>query len=227
MSAKVGVVVPAAGLGRRMGGVKKAFLALDGVPVLLRALRPFLDRDDVVCVTVALAPDDASNPPEWLVSADPRVRVVAGGATRAHSVRAGLDALPPEADAVLVHDGARPLVTAEAIGRCIAAVAAGTGAVVGVPAVDTMKEVDAAVRVVGTPNRSRLWHAQTPQGFPRAMAEDAYSEPSRYAVATDDASLAELAGHEVVMVEGDRWNLKVTKPEDVGIAEVILRSRRP
>lgn len=221
----VGVVVPAAGSGRRMGGVKKAFLELAGVPVLLRALQPFLDRDDVVRVAVALAPEDASSPPPWLTGADSRVAVVVGGATRADSVRAGLAALPDEVGVVVVHDGARPLVRPAVIDACVAQARAGRGAVAGVPAVDTLKEVDASARVVRTPDRSTVWHAQTPQAFPRAMAEDAYGRPEHLAAATDDASLAEMAGHEVVMVEGDRWNLKVTQPEDVAVAEFILNAK--
>ncbi len=208
-----------------MGGVKKTFLAIGGAPVLLRSLDPFLDRPDVGAVSVALAPEDAAAPPSWLVERDARVRVVAGGATRSESVRAGLDALPDSVSVVVVHDGARPLVTAGTVARCIELAREGRGAVAGCPATDTMKEVDAEGRVVSTPERSRLWHAQTPQAFPRQVLLDAYSRSELLPRATDDASLVELAGHPVCMVESPAWNLKVTRPEDVEMAELIYRMR--
>lgn len=225
MNRDVGVVVPAAGLGRRMGGVKKTFLAIGGAPVLLRSLDPFLDRPDVGAVCVALAPEDAASPPGWLVERDARVRVVPGGSTRSESVRAGLDALPDSISVVVVHDGARPLVTAGTVARCIEVAREGLGAVAGCRATDTMKEVDDEGRVVTTPERSRLWHAQTPQAFPRGVLLDAYSRSELFPRATDDASLVELAGHRVHMVESPAWNLKVTRPEDVEMAELIYRMR--
>jgi 2-C-methyl-D-erythritol 4-phosphate cytidylyltransferase len=207
-----------------MGGVQKTFLELRGVPVLLRALRPFFARRDVVAVVVALAPPDAAEPPDWLAGADPRLRLVAGGDTRTDSVRAGLAALPASVGVVLIHDGARPLVTGAVIDECVAAAGRGWGAVAGFPAVDTMKETDDHGRIVRTPDRSRLWHAQTPQAFPRWMADEAYARDSE-GLATDDASLVEGAGHPVVMVEAGPWNLKVTRPEDVDFADLILDRR--
>ena len=224
-SPTVGVVIPAAGLGKRMGGVKKLFLALGGVPVLLLSVRAFLDRSDISVVVVALAPDDMDDPPEWLRDVDPRVRLVTGGATRTDSVRAGLAALPAQVTIVVVHDGARPLVTGGIIDRCIAKALQGRGAVAGWPAVDTMKEVDHEGRVLGTPDRSRLWHAQTPQAFPRHMIATAYASADLVTEATDDATLVERVGGAIVMVEGHPWNIKVTRPQDVGIAELILNMR--
>lgn len=221
--ARVGVAVPAAGSGRRMGGVRKPFLELQGEPVLLHALRPFLTDPRVVAVVVALGEADAAEPPAWLTALDPRVRVVAGGATRAESVRNALRALPEDVDVVAVHDAARPLVTPEVVGRCIDVAAAGEGAVAGCPAVDTMKEVDGEGRVVATPDRARLWHAHTPQAFPAGVARRAYE--GDLGAATDDASLVEATGVPVRMVDGGPANLKVTRPEDVLMAEAVLRSR--
>ncbi len=220
----VGVVIPAAGSGTRMGGVKKTFLELRGEPVLLRAIHPFLARNDVRAVVVALAPEDAADPPMWL-RGDPRVAVVPGGATRTDSVRAGLAALPPEVSVVLIHDGARPLVTPDVIDRCVRESRSGRGAVAGCPAVDTMKVVDERARVVKTPDRTTLWHAQTPQAFPRIAIEAAYASGRGGDGATDDASLAEAAGVGVVMVLSDPWNIKVTRKEDLEIADFVLRSR--
>ncbi len=215
--------MPAAGAGRRMGGVRKTFLELGGQPVLLRAIRPFLETRGVECVAVALPPDQAAHPPAWLTGADARVRVVAGGATRGDSVAAAVAALPPGLEVVLVHDGARPLVTRGLVERCLRAAAAGRAVVAGVPAVDTLKEVDASGRVVRTPPRGRYWHAQTPQAFPRPLLERAYRRARENGVeSTDDASLVELLGGEIEMVEGSPRNLKVTLPEDLVLAERLL-----
>ena len=217
--------MPAAGAGRRMGGIRKAFLELDGQPILLRAIRPFLETRGVECVVVALPPDQAAHPPAWLTGADPRVRVVAGGATRGDSVAAAVAALPPAVEVVLVHDGARPLVARGLVERCLRAAAAGRAVVAGVPAVDTLKEVDASGRVVRTPPRGRYWHAQTPQAFPRPLLERAYRRARENGVeGTDDASLVELLGGEVEMVEGSPRNLKVTRPEDLILAGCLLEA---
>ncbi len=210
-----------------MGGVRKPFLELAGEPVLVHALRPFLADARVVAVVVALASEDAEVPPAWLRELDPRIRVVAGGATRADSVRNAIDALPADVDVVAVHDAARPLVAPEVVARCIDVAARGEGAVAGCPAVDTMKEVDADRRIVATPERARLWHAQTPQVFPADVARRAYADATDGdATATDDAALAERVGAVVRMVDAGPSNLKVTSPEDLPIAEAILAARR-
>ena len=222
-SARVGVVVPAAGSGERMGGVRKPFLELEGEPVLIHALRPFLADVRVTSVIVALGVADAADPPAWLTGADPRIHVVQGGRTRAESVRNAVAALP-EVDVIAVHDAARPLVTPEVVDHCIEIAAAGEGAVAGCPAVDTVKQVDGEGRIVATPDRSRLWYAHTPQVFPAAMARRAYA--ADLAGATDDASLVERVGGVVRMVDAGASNLKVTRVEDVAVAEALLRARR-
>ena len=206
-----------------MGGVRKAFLELAGQPILLRAIRPFLETPGVECVAVALPPDRASRAPAWLTGADPRVRVVAGGATRGESVAAAVAALPPGVDVVLVHDGARPLVERRLVERCLRAAAGGQSVVAGVPAVDTLKEVDERGRVVRTPARGRYWHAQTPQVFPRRQLEAAFRRAREEGFeGTDDASLVERFGGEVRMVRGSARNIKVTRPEDLILAERLL-----
>jgi len=221
----VGVAVPAAGIGSRMGGVRKAFMELHGEPLLLRSLRPFLEHPGVVAVAVALAEEDFLNPPSWLQEADSTITLVRGGATRGQSVMAALEALPPSVEMVAVHDAARPLVTRAIIDRCLEAVGPERGAVAGWPAVDTLKEVDAVGRIVGTPARDRIWHAQTPQVFPRDMILRAYREAARSGMEeTDDAALVERIGGEVVMVRGSSANLKITAPGDLALAEVLLRA---
>ena len=203
------------------------FLELAGEPILLRAIRPFLGTPGVECVVVAVPADVAARPPAWLTAADPRVRVVAGGATRGESVAAALAALPSGVEVVLVHDGARPLVARGLVERCLRAAASGRAVVPGVPAVDTLKEVDARGRVVGTPARGRYWRAQTPQAFPRRLLELAHRRAREDGVeGTDDASLVERLGDEtgvvVEIVRGSPRNLKVTRPEDLVLAERLL-----
>jgi 2-C-methyl-D-erythritol 4-phosphate cytidylyltransferase len=221
-TARVGVVIPAAGAGRRMGGLRKPWLELSGDPVLAHALRPFLADARVTAVRVALAADEAGAPPPWLPALDARIGVVAGGETRADSVAFAVAALPDDVEVIVVHDGARPLVTSAMVDRVIAVAAGGTGAVAGWPATDTLKRVAGGGRVVETPDRSALWHAQTPQGFPAAMLRAALARTDLRARATDDASLVEAAGGHVRMVEGSPWNLKVTRPADLPVAGFLL-----
>ncbi|HUP52643.1 MAG TPA: 2-C-methyl-D-erythritol 4-phosphate cytidylyltransferase [Longimicrobiales bacterium] len=217
--------MPAAGSGERMGGVRKPFLELAGEPVLLRALRPFLDDPRVVGVVVALSADQAASPPDWLRALGPRVVVALGGATRSQSVRAAIAALPAELDVIAVHDAARPLVTSEVVASCIDLALEGFGAVAGCPAVDTLKRVGTDGAVIETPDRASLWHAQTPQAFPAHVLRSAYADTT--AEGTDDAALIERAasGTVVRMVDAGPFNLKVTRPLDVTLAEAILRSR--
>lgn len=208
-----------------MGGVRKPFLELAGEPVLLHALRPFLDDRRVVRVAVALSADEAGSPPDWLLALAPRVVIARGGATRSQSVRAAIAALPAELDVIAVHDAARPLVMSEVVATCIDLALRGFGAVAGCPAVDTLKRVGADGAVLETPDRASLWHAQTPQAFPARLLREAYADTT--AEGTDDAALVERAGSGTVvrMVDAGPSNLKVTRPLDVTLAEAILRSR--
>jgi 2-C-methyl-D-erythritol 4-phosphate cytidylyltransferase len=222
---RTGVVVPAAGGGSRMGGRRKPFLELAGEPVLARALRPFLGHPTVEIIVVALPPDVVAEPPHWLSALDPRIQLVVGGRERGDSVRAALDRLPPELDVIVVHDAARPLVSADIVVRAIEAAAGGVGAVVAVPVTDTIKEVDATGCIVATPDRSRLWAAQTPQAFPASMLRAAYARSVRDGVAaTDDAALVTHYGGKVVVLPGEARNLKITAEIDLQLASILLRS---
>lgn len=222
-AARVGVAVPAAGSGRRMGGARKPLLELLGEPILLHSLRPFLADARVVSVAVALSTDDLEAPPEWLRTLDDRIVLVEGGDTRGASVARAVDALPLEVTVIAVHDAARPLVTADVVGRCIELAHAGFGAVAGTPAVDTIKRVDARSFVTGTPDRSTLWQAHTPQVFPADVLRAAYASGAESA--TDDAALVEAAGGRVRMVDDGATNLKVTRPIDLAVAEALLAAR--
>jgi 2-C-methyl-D-erythritol 4-phosphate cytidylyltransferase len=219
---RIAVVIPAGGAGRRMGGVFKPLLELDGVPLLQRSLRPFVERTDVEWIVVALPTDLIAEPPAWLLE-DARVGVVAGGAERSDSVRGALAAVPHEAEVVLVHDAARPLVSADIIARCIAAARDGRSAIAAVPVVDTLKEVDEGGRIMSTPDRRRMWAAQTPQAFPAGVLRAAHARAEAEGVSTtDDAALVARYGGTVVVVEGSADNLKITTPADLAVAEALL-----
>lgn len=221
-----GVVIVAAGAGVRAGpGEPKQFRPIVGVPMLLRALRPFTSHPSVAQVVVALPGVYVERPPEWLAKLlGERLLLVPGGETRARSVRAGLAALPPGLAVILVHDAARPFVSRQTIDAVLARARAGVGAVAALPVSDTLKEVDEQ-RVLRTVPRERLWRAQTPQGFPREMLERAYARLGANAP-TDDAALCEAAGFPVEVVLDGPENLKVTTADDFRIAEALARESR-
>jgi len=223
----VGVIIAAAGRGTRVGGTPKQFRDLAGVPVLLRALRPFTSHPAVRSTVVVLPEDAAASPPSWLQPLlGDRLRVVAGGRERTDSVRAGLSALPAECDVVLVHDGARPLVSRETIDAVITVAREGHGALAAVPLGDTLKASVAGPSgpvVERTVPRDGLWRAQTPQGFPRSLLERAIAAAHEAGTpATDDAELVERVGLTVRIVPDQPSNLKLTTPADFALAEAWL-----
>lgn len=226
MPRDVGVVIVAAGQGTRLGGaVPKQYLPLGGVPLLLRALRPFTTHPDVAHTVVVLPAADAAAPPAWLAEVlGGALSVVPGGAERADSVAAGLAALPSGCTVVLVHDAARPFADHAIISAVAAVARRGEGAVPALPVGDTLKEAapDDPSRVVRTVPRAGLFRAQTPQGFPRALLERAHAAAGPEAGATDDARLVELAGGVVRLVPGSARNLKITTEDDLRIAERLL-----
>lgn len=226
---EVGVIIVAAGAGLRAGsGELKQFRPIHGVPLLLRALRPFTSHPDVGRVTVALPAGVVSQPPEWLGKLrGERLAFVTGGATRTDSVRAALRALADDARIVLVHDAARPFVSREIIDAVIAG--AVTGLFDGVADRDGCDSAHAGpgARIARTVPRDRLWRAQTPQAFPRPMLEEAYERLRRDdPPPTDDAELCERAGFPVDVVADTAYNLKVTTADDFRIAEALARDLR-
>lgn len=216
---RAAAVVVAGGSGRRIGGaVRKQYLEVGGIPVLLRAVLPFLHHPCIHQVVVVLPPEDAAAPPAWLVPVPDRI--VAGGAERGDSVRNGLAAVGGDVDFVLVHDGARPFVTADVIDRVLAM--APRPSIAAIPVTDTIKQVGDDGRITGTPDRALLWQAQTPQGFPRDGLLRAYDRAREDgAAATDDAALFERYVGPVRVVMGSYRNLKVTRPEDLVLAEAL------
>ena len=223
----------AAGQGARLGGaVPKQYRELAGIPMLLRALRPFTAHPKVAHVVVVLPPGDVAVPPPWLAGlAGDGLTLAAGGAERSDSVAHGLAALPGQCRTVLVHDAARPLVDRGTIDRVIALAQSGTAAVPAVALGDTIKEAepdDSTLTVRATVPRERLWRAQTPQGFSRALLEEAHARARQEGLrGTDDAMLLERLGAPVRLVQGSPLNFKITTEEDFRLAELVLRSERP
>lgn len=217
---RVAVLVPAAGVGRRMGGVRKAFVEVAGRSILDWALSRFLDRDDVAEVVVALG---GGGDAEGVAGSDPRVRLVEGGDSRFGSVASAFDHVKSPSTVIAVHDGARPFPPSAVIDACIRLAASGCGAVAGVGAVDTVKRTDAAGRIVATPPRDVLWYAQTPQVFPREVFARAVAHCRAAGIApTDDAAMVERLGEEIRMVPSSATNLKITRPGDLVVAEAYF-----
>jgi len=245
----VGVVVVAAGRGSRFGGeIPKQFQPIGGIPMVVRALRPFLVHPEVGHVVLVLPREHAEQPPAFLtglggfnpsassalsapsaLSAAVPLTLVPGGEHRGDSVRAGLGALSESCTIVLVHDAARPFVDSQVIHAVIGHARQGEGAVPGVPLGDTLKECSRrdSTLVSCTRPRARLWRAQTPQGFPRAILTEAYARAARLGRrATDDAALVEAMGIPVRLVPDTSRNFKVTTPEDLALAELLAGEER-
>ncbi len=226
----VGVIIPAAGFGTRMESeLPKQFLELAGEPILVRTLRVFLEHPLVRTVVVALPAEHLESGKKQILpyfngGLQQQLIFTPGGNTRQQSVQNGLGVLPAAIDAVLVHDGARPMVTAEVIDRCIAGIKSHGAVIAAVPVKDTLKEVDGSL-VIGTVNRSRLWQAQTPQAMQRKLLERAYKHAQATGFSgTDEASLLEHAGIAVSVVTGSETNIKITRPDDLAIASGLLRT---
>ena len=218
-------IVPAAGSGTRMGTAGgKLFLPLLGKPVIaytLLALAASRSVDRIVLVTREEDILPLSNLVKELDLSCP-VTLVRGGATRAQSVLEGLYEV--EDDFVLVHDGARCLITPDEIDRTVMVAEHYGAAAIGVRVKDTIKVCDPDGRITDTPDRSRLWAVQTPQVFRTSILRAAFAELKDFDV-TDDCAVCERAGYEVYMVEGSYENIKMTTPDDLVLAETILKGR--
>lgn len=223
----VTAVIPAAGSGVRMGGaVPKPFLPLGGIPLLARTLLR-LARSQVIDAYVLVVPPGTEETCAQSVVAAYRLpgvaRIVPGGTVRQASVWAGLQALPPGTDLVLVHDAARPCVPVGVVRATVEAAARDGAAVAAVPATETVKEARADGRVLRTLPRETLWIAQTPQVFARALILEAHAAAAADGfLGTDDAALVERLGRPVTLVPGSAENIKVTHPADLEVAARLL-----
>lgn len=226
MKPDVGVIIVAGGSGSRVGGRElKQFRWVAGKPMLLHSVQTFMANPSVVSVVCVLPAPLAGDPPPWLFQCDvDRLMISIGGKTRQQSVANGLDDLADEAGIVLVHDAARPGVTAGMIERVIDAVRRDGAAIAALPVADTLKAVDAEGRITRTVDRAGLWQAQTPQGFRRELIQRAHREAQAAQVdATDDAALCERIGVPVTVVPGDARAMKVTEEADFARVEALFR----
>jgi len=220
------LLIPAAGLGARMGR-RKPFLELAGRPVLCHTLERFLPfRDVIVQTIVVLHPDDLPlAQAEWeaaLRESYGVTHILPGGTRRQDSVQAGLACVEPRAGLVAIHDAVRPFVAPQAVAAALEAAEATGAAIVAAPMKPTVKRV-ADGRIAATVDRRDLWCAQTPQVFRRQLILDAYAAAERDGLdVTDDAQLVEHIGHPVAVVPGSDLNLKITTPDDLALAHAIL-----
>ncbi|NEO62813.1 MAG: 2-C-methyl-D-erythritol 4-phosphate cytidylyltransferase, partial [Moorea sp. SIO4G2] len=210
------LLIPAAGMGRRMGSDRnKLLLTLLGKPILAWTLLAAEKASSISWIGIIGQPYDS---PEFkailaeLALSKP-VELIEGGETRQESVYNGLQALPAEAERVLIHDGARCLATPELLARCAEVLMACPGLIAAVPVKDTIKVVDEANLVQDTPDRKGLWAAQTPQGFEVKLLKQCHDQGRKAGwEVTDDAALFERCSLPVKIVEGEETNLKVTTP---------------
>jgi 2-C-methyl-D-erythritol 4-phosphate cytidylyltransferase/2-C-methyl-D-erythritol 2,4-cyclodiphosphate synthase len=220
----VTAIIAAGGRGQRLGGVRpKQFLEIGGRAVLERSVAAFLGHPQVDDVVVALPADLAGDPPAYLRGTAKPLRIVAGGERRQDSVANAFRAIGDRADVIVIHDAARPFASAALIGRTIAAAAESGAALAALPARDTVKQGEGGM-VRATLPRESIFLAQTPQAFRRDVLRDALALGDQGADATDEAALAERAGHSVRIVEGETSNIKITTAEDLSMAEAILRN---
>ena len=219
-------LVPAAGSGSRMGGeLPKQYLPLDGRPMLYHALAPLCACADIATVFVVLVPDDMEfHQYDWSAFGDKLQPLYCGGVTRAESVTNGLLASELELDDwVLVHDAARPCLSQASLDKLIAELRNDeVGGILAVPVADTLKRADADQRIVHTEDRAGLWQAQTPQMFRAGLLLQALQSAPQV---TDEASAVEALGLHPKLVASDATNFKVTYPQDIRLAELLLKEK--
>jgi 2-C-methyl-D-erythritol 4-phosphate cytidylyltransferase len=224
---KAAAIIAAAGAGLRMkSAARKQYLVLEGIPVLARSVRLFLDHTAFTEIIVVIPPGDDKVVRELLrpyISLG-RLKLVEGGTSRQESVGNGLKAISAEAELVAVHDAARPLATPGLLALLLDSAALWGAAIPVIQLSDTLKEVDEAGFVQATPAREKLRLVQTPQLFKRDLLEKAYlTFQDAGGKATDDAALVELLGEPVITVPGEQSNFKITSPLDLMLASLILK----
>src|SRR5438874_2709329 len=229
---RIAAILPAAGMGTRMGAeTPKQFLELNGTPIVILSLRRIASCTLVTDLIVATRADEIQRLEERIAKEKLKqpVRVVKGGDSRQDSVAAALREVPNEAEIVLVHDAVRPFVTVEQITRVIEEARRCHAAILGIPAMDTVKEVKRAslpedvALITGTIPRERLVLAQTPQVFSTKLLKEAFARAQSDGVnASDEAGLVERLGYDVRVVLGSERNLKITKPADMELARFYL-----
>ncbi len=224
---KVTAVIPAAGSGKRMNA-KKQFLEINGKPVLSVTVSVFDECQFIDDIIIVVGREDIELTKALLKDQKKVKNVIAGGPERQDSVYNAIEMITPESDddIVVIHDGARPLVTKEIISAAVTEARASKAAVTGVPVKDTIKNVSDDGMILGTLDRGAIWLVQTPQVFQFSVIKEAYERAQKIKYrATDDSKLVERMRIPVKMVMGSYENIKITTKEDVAIAESILKGR--
>ena len=223
----VTAIIAAAGQGKRMGReINKVFISLLNRPVLASSVEAILGCPNVDNLIVVVASGEENEAKEILcqMTLSKNWQVVVGGSERQHSIANALAVMPEATNLVVVHDGARPLIESSAVSDVIAAAYSYGAAVMAVPTKDTIKIVNQDEVVITTPERSTLWAVQTPQAFNVGIIKEAYAAAARDGfLGTDDAMLVERLGLKVKVVKGHYSNFKITTPEDLVMAEVLMR----
>lgn len=224
---QVGLIVPAAGAGKRLGKeTPKPYLMIAGKTVLEHTLRAFVNIKSLGEVIVATSVDYIDVTAEILNRLFPKLNthVVIGGEERQDSIRNALEKISGKTGLIAVHDAVRPFVDLNEIKKCVKGATRWGGAILGTPAKNTIKEVNSGLEIVETPDRSKLWEAQTPQIFWAALVREAYDYAYHNNLkGYDDSSLVEKIGGKVVLIQGSDKNFKITYPTDLKIAEYLLR----
>ena len=238
---RIAAIIPAAGLGTRMGAeTPKQFLELDGVPLVIFTLRRLASCEAITDFFIATRAEEVAALEERVAQEQLKrepvtraVRVVRGGGTRQESVANALAEVPPDTELILVHDAVRPLVTREQVERVIAEARQRGAAILGIPAMDTVKEVKRAslpedvALITATIPRERVVLAQTPQAFSAKLLREAFQKAQQDGVtASDEAGLVERLGHDVHVVLGSERNIKITRPGDMELARFYLVQER-
>ncbi|WP_020404624.1 2-C-methyl-D-erythritol 4-phosphate cytidylyltransferase [Gracilimonas tropica] len=220
------LIIPAAGSGVRLGhDIPKPFIRIGDKTILEHTVSRFTALPNLKQVIVATSKNYISTVRNMKVNIPEGIDliVVEGGEERQFSIHNALSEVSVDIELIAVHDAVRPFIRTKLIAQCCEVAAEVGGAIIGVPAKDTIKKVDASGKIIATPDRSELWQAQTPQVFRKSLLTEAYDSAMEAGFfGTDDASLVERIGGVVKMVEGDRENLKITYPVDLKIAELIL-----
>ena len=226
MPSKTAAVIPAGGIGRRMGlDIPKQFYKLNSRPVLAHTMLAMQNCPAICLIIVAVPPDFIELTQKIVLDykIDKVKNVVAGGRLRQDSVKAGLALIPDDFDFVAVHDGARPFVTSQLITSCIEAARENGAALTAIPAGDTMKEIDDSDTVVRTINRQKIRLAQTPQVARLSLLREAFAAAEKdNFIGTDEASFLEHIKVPVKIVNGSEKNIKITRPDDLLIARALL-----
>ena len=219
----VSAIIAAGGRGVRFGGtLPKQFLLLGGRTILQRSVDALLSSDCITDLVVALPSDLVASVPEYLRNRPKPIAVVEGGARRQDSVANAFAIVSARADVVVIHDAARPFVTADLIARTVDAAVEHGAAIAALAATDTVKRADTGGVIHQTIPRTEIFLAQTPQAFRTSVLQDALARAGSARDATDEAALAERTGHPVHLVEGDRGNMKITTTDDLMMAERLV-----